>query len=694
MYKKTSDEFDYTLNIDQEGIYSILMEASVSKKQFLKVELDGIILKGITSSKKDQYYSIPPDWNGNLLRGTTKIVVVIAKLSIGGHILKFKPKGEVQIISEPKINLLSNESLITILENIQSEERDRQPWITIALIDLPLKILEAAVTCQKRFWESDDVKLRIDDKTQKNPTFSWWGKYWFWQGRKLKGIAKTDTFFLDLEKSWHYMELWGDKTPKLNSLKLDLGLNIENDASNEFRQYGKIALYKDIEVSNFVNLRSSTEVTDNNIIAQLKDGETFEIIEEFVRDGKNEKSYVKGKSDVWHKVKYQEKTGFVLSSFVEIEGQERAAIIEKIRNQARANGIDENYAIALAGCESQYKPYAVSWGKALGIFQLTTKAREQLREKLNYDISDIDTDSFNINKNIEAGVTYLKWLLDIYKGSKDYYKKVTAAWNAGQSVIPIEGFITYDKISDSDKRKETQDLVERVELNRKRKDWNYIFLGFSILIFLFAGVFSFAWNDDIGDIFDVGANIAEVAGASISNVTNTNKDENNNTHPEFKFTNPKGDTNIKSVIVSVVYSKEKDYQTKVDINYKDRREEKIYSGYLENAFWVNPIYFNDKLVIVREEGQGILTTILSYDYKSKSMKEINFVDEDGSKSVDLCCSHVILTPSGNGVQYGFSIRGYKGEYESFYEYEPSESNPDEIIYKEKEKRKIEKGPSS
>ena len=240
MYKKTEEDFDYNFNVNQEGIYSILIEVSASKNQFLKVELDEIILRGIITSRKDQYYSIPPDWNGNLLKGTTKIVILVARLSKGNHVLKFKPKGEIQIIAEPKVNLLSASELATLLENIQSEEKNRQEWITIALIDLPLKELEVTVTCQKRFWESDDVGLIIDDKIQKNPNpFLWWGKNWYWQGRKLKGTARTDAFSLKLARGLHYVELWADKTPVLNTLKLDLGTDFNEDKKENATYIGK-----------------------------------------------------------------------------------------------------------------------------------------------------------------------------------------------------------------------------------------------------------------------------------------------------------------------------------------------------------------------------------------------------------------------------------------------------------------------
>ena len=110
--------------------------------------------------------------------------------------------------------------------NAQSQNKNRQPWITIALVDLPLKFVDATVICRKRFLDSDDVKLIIDGKVQKNPDSNWWGKNWLWQGRLMNGKTETKRVEPNLSKGVHYIELWSDEMPTLE--KLSLGFGAEN----------------------------------------------------------------------------------------------------------------------------------------------------------------------------------------------------------------------------------------------------------------------------------------------------------------------------------------------------------------------------------------------------------------------------------------------------------------------------------
>ena len=42
-----------------------------------------------------------------------------------------------------------------------------QPWITVALIDISILVLDISASCQKKILDSDDVKLIIDGKIRK-----------------------------------------------------------------------------------------------------------------------------------------------------------------------------------------------------------------------------------------------------------------------------------------------------------------------------------------------------------------------------------------------------------------------------------------------------------------------------------------------------------------------------------------------
>lgn len=228
MFKKINNIFTHNFSVSSDGLYSVLISATCKKKNHLRVEIDGMAINGIMPKSRNEFFSIPPAWNGNELKNTVKTIVFLTKLSKGDHILKFVPKGGAEIVLAPKVTLLDKDGLLTLFKDIQSEERNCQPWITVALIDLPLSILDISVSCSKKFLDSDDVKLIIDGKTQKNKQSILRGKNWLWRGRQLKGKIQTDRFYLNFPSGTHYIELWADRTPKLHSLELAVaGMGID-----------------------------------------------------------------------------------------------------------------------------------------------------------------------------------------------------------------------------------------------------------------------------------------------------------------------------------------------------------------------------------------------------------------------------------------------------------------------------------
>jgi soluble lytic murein transglycosylase-like protein len=78
--------------------------------------------------------------------------------------------------------------------------------------------------------------------------------------------------------------------------------------------------------------------------------------------------------------------------------------------------------------ESNYNPVAVSRAGAQGIMQLIPSTARR------FGVSN----SFNVQQNIEGGVKYLRFLLDLYK---DDYRKVIAAYNAGEGAVNRYGTI-------------------------------------------------------------------------------------------------------------------------------------------------------------------------------------------------------------------------------------------------------------
>ncbi len=222
MFQKLLNPFKYQFSVNSDGLYSISILAVCKKKNYLRVEIDGVALKGILPKSRNEFFNIPSSWNGNELKNTAKTVVFVVKLSKGSHNLDFIPKGQAEIILEPTITKLNNAGLITILKDVQSEERNCQPWITVALIDISISVLDISASCQKRFLDSDDVKLIIDGKIQKNAKSILRGKNWFWRGWQLKGKTQANRFDLNFPSSVHFVELWADRMPRLESLELEV----------------------------------------------------------------------------------------------------------------------------------------------------------------------------------------------------------------------------------------------------------------------------------------------------------------------------------------------------------------------------------------------------------------------------------------------------------------------------------------
>lgn len=142
-------------------------------------------------------------------------------------------------------------------------------------------------------------------------------------------------------------------------------------------------------------------------------------------------------SNIWHKVLYKGKDGYVISTYVDIEGKTQEIVRDKIVQMARELTMDGNLMLAIAKAESHFKLYAVSEVGAKGVFQLTKIAIEQLKKKSMGNLCYELTDPFNIEQNIQSGARYFKWLYRVYyKGDKEALQKALAGYNWGQNYVP------------------------------------------------------------------------------------------------------------------------------------------------------------------------------------------------------------------------------------------------------------------
>lgn len=230
--KQITQQYNHSFKISKAGLVAISISArckprkqlNSNRDEDLRVEISGLQFREVPPEKNIQLFNIPASWNGTKLKGLKKTIVFLIVLSKGEHILRFVPRNSA-FIEDVKVEELSGIQNPKFNLEEQAEDGDRRPWHTFVLIDLPLKTITAKVTTKYRWWDSDDVKLIIDGKTQINK-LSIFHRYWFWAGSLVKKLFKKETkehtFETNLDQGIHYIEIWADKTPVLHEVELDL----------------------------------------------------------------------------------------------------------------------------------------------------------------------------------------------------------------------------------------------------------------------------------------------------------------------------------------------------------------------------------------------------------------------------------------------------------------------------------------
>ena len=236
------ENFGHDFDIEKRGLCSIFITARCkSKKQTrgvdedLRVEIDNQSFREIPPEKNIQLYNIPASWNGSKLKGLKKTVVFILWLEKGSHKITFIPRKEAKLENIEIKELGQNIKHRVFDINERAEDGDRRPWYTFALIGLPLKYLSVEVTVQKRFWDSDDVKVIIDGKVKRSIKGGK-HKFWYFVGGILPWIiwrivGKSKRIKAEFNESLvsgiHYLEVHADRTPVLHNVELDFGEEIE-----------------------------------------------------------------------------------------------------------------------------------------------------------------------------------------------------------------------------------------------------------------------------------------------------------------------------------------------------------------------------------------------------------------------------------------------------------------------------------
>jgi soluble lytic murein transglycosylase-like protein len=105
-----------------------------------------------------------------------------------------------------------------------------------------------------------------------------------------------------------------------------------------------------------------------------------------------------------------------------IEIQASQTIDNLIYQISERHGVDPDLVKAVARVESNYNPYAVSRRGAQGIMQLIPETARR------FGVSNI----FDARQNIEGGVKFLKFLMEMFPNNLPY---ILAAYNAGENAV-------------------------------------------------------------------------------------------------------------------------------------------------------------------------------------------------------------------------------------------------------------------
>lgn len=226
------------LEAKKEGLYLIKISAKAkSEKQIgpqitddddLRLEIDKHKFPKLDNPQR--YFDSPASFSGGQLHNLRKTVYFLINFSENIHNFVLIPDKN-PFLEELSIYFIGNNLTEIDLDiDQQAEDRDRKPWITFALVDLPLKSLTVKITTKKRFRDSDDVKLIIDNQIQKNKS-SIFHRDWLWAGSVRKWLFRKETqaktIDSNLVSDLHYIEFWADRLPILHNLKLDFGTSIK-----------------------------------------------------------------------------------------------------------------------------------------------------------------------------------------------------------------------------------------------------------------------------------------------------------------------------------------------------------------------------------------------------------------------------------------------------------------------------------
>lgn len=237
--------YTHIFSVDKSGLVAIEVSARCKAAQQLRsntdedlrVVINGLQCREVFPEKYTQLFNVPSAFNGTKLKGLRKSVVFLTVLGKGQHVVSLipRPSATVEAISIHELQVSRNTVSLDI--ETKAEDGDRRPWYTFVPVDLPVNEIIVDATVSRRLWDSDDVKIIVNNDVKKSIAGGR-HKYWHLVGGLLgwiivgyKGQSSRTSVNLsaNLDAGIHYLELYADRQPVLHKVTFSFQF-IETDA--------------------------------------------------------------------------------------------------------------------------------------------------------------------------------------------------------------------------------------------------------------------------------------------------------------------------------------------------------------------------------------------------------------------------------------------------------------------------------
>jgi soluble lytic murein transglycosylase-like protein len=136
------------------------------------------------------------------------------------------------------------------------------------------------------------------------------------------------------------------------------------------------------------------------------------------------------------------------NSAAQVLYRKRGPVYQLVKKHAPLYGVDVDLAMAVIAVESGFNAKATSRKQAQGLMQLLPATQARFHVK----------DAYDPEQNIKGGLSYLRWLINYFKGDVEL---VAAAYNAGENAVQRhQGIPPYP---------ETRSYVKRIAHYYKKK---------------------------------------------------------------------------------------------------------------------------------------------------------------------------------------------------------------------------------